>query len=85
MKSAVADEEGTGAPVIRIRDTQPVFRERAAVAADPRNAAAEHHNQREDVGNIGFMFGNWGGRAANTGMQDTIDMAIKHGPGQILG
>ena len=85
VKSAVADEEGTAEPVTRIRDTQPVFRERAAVAADPRNAAAEQHNQRDDVGNIGFMFGNWGGRAANTGMQDNIDMAIKHALGQILG
>ena len=82
--TATQDEDDTK-PVRAPRDTQPQLRQRTAVAADRRNTAAEQHNQRDDVGNIGFMFGNWGGRAHNTDMQDNIDMAIKHGPGQILG
>ena len=42
-------------------------------------------NDRDDVGNIGWMFGNWGSRASSKGVQDNIDLQIKHSPAQVIG
>ena len=44
-------------------------------------------NDRADVGNIGFFFGNWGQRTKQKGgrVQDNIDAQIKKNPAQIIG
>ena len=44
-------------------------------------------NDRADVGNIGFFFGNWGQRTKQKGgrVQDNIDAQIKKNPAAIIG
>ena len=42
-------------------------------------------NDRSDVGNIGWMFGNWGARARHAETQGHIVLQIKRGPAQVIG
>jgi hypothetical protein len=64
------------------RDTNP---EEAAVAAYAPVLKSAVLNDRPDVGNIGWFFGNWGLRASDVKVQRNIDLQIKHGPAQIIG
>ena len=78
--SAVAEESQ---PRPR-RDTQPQLRTTAGNDARPP-LPVDVLNNRPDVGNLGMMFGNWGGRSKDRGMQEAIDVSIKHGPAQLVG
>ena len=53
----------------------------APTRAPPRSAVL---NERSDVGNLGFLFGNWGLRAKAHNVQQNIDNQLKHGPAQII-
>ena len=61
------------------RDTAPL---QDARGETPRRS--DVLNDRSDVGNLGFLFGNWGLRAADKAVQRNIDIQLKHGPAQIL-
>ena len=62
------------------RDTKP-----PAIAEGKLRSAVL--NDRADVGNIGFFFGNWGQRTKQKGgrVQDNIDAQIKKNPASIIG
>ena len=78
------DASGDTAPeqTRRLRDTAPL-------EGAPRDARerlpVDALNDRPDVGNIGWMCGNWGSRASDYDVQGNIDLQIKRGPAQILG
>ena len=84
----VADGDGAGsaAPAAvagAIRNTTPIaVVSRSGGGNARRNAALI---DREDVGNIGWFFGNWGKRSASKQMQKRIDDQLKKNPCQILG
>ena len=67
-----------------VRNTDPVVPE-PAVAGPAARKRSDVLNDREDVGNIGMMFGNWGSRANNPRVQEGIDLQMKHGPANIIG
>ena len=79
---ASGDAEPQTTPAWPRRDTSPL-------EGGPCDARArlpvDVLNNRPDVGNIGFMFGNLGSRASSADMQGNIDLQIKRGPAQILG
>ena len=68
-----------------VRNTDPL----QSVPRDDWDAAPARRsdvlNDRADVGNIGWMFGNWGSRAHNAKVQKRIDIQMKHGPAHIIG
>ena len=59
------------------------------VAGAPRFTGyrSTRFNNRSDVGNVGFFFGNWGMRTQNMdgGVQLNIDAQITKNPGQVIG
>ncbi len=73
------DETPEATPVLPERDATP----RPAVADPPLRSAK--FNSRDDVGNIGYFFGNWGQRARDREIQRNIDLQIKHNPAHIIG
>ena len=77
------DEDATPSPVTRReRDTAPIFHFETA-GASLRSAVL---NDREDVGNIGFFFGNFGLRPEEEDShRKNIDKQIKRQPCQIIG
>ena len=58
---ATQDEEESKL-VRRVRDTTPQLR-RTIPAEDRERLRSDALNEREDVGNVGMMFGSWGGRS----------------------
>jgi hypothetical protein len=75
-------EDGTPAVAVPAmagmqRDTTPT------VPPQPKKSAVL--NDRADVGNIGFLFGNWGSRASDKEVQANIDRQLKHGLAAIIG
>ena len=61
------------------RDTAP--KPDAAVAGDKWSA----RNDADHVGNIGWLFGNWGKRPRTVAMQNHLDMVLKRNPAMIIG
>jgi hypothetical protein len=66
------------------KDTTPKV-EQAAVAAAWKDKPSTVFNARDDVGNIGWFFGNWGARTKHRGQQNNIDIQLKRCPAQIIG
>ena len=62
------------------KDTTPKVR-----ASTPGRGERERFKDRTDVGNIGWMFGNWGARASRKPIQENIDLQIKRCPAQVIG
>ena len=84
---AAVAEQSPGAPRVsearRLhrppRDTTPM--------ADGAGAADKwtKRNDQNHVGNIGWLFGNWGKRPSNANMRAHIDMVPKRNPAMIIG
>ena len=72
--SAVADVTGPAAPKIHIHASKHQQTQPPAVAGQvPPRGGGPALNEREDVGNIGWFFGNWGMRAADKSVRENID------------
>ena len=70
----------------RAQASQPPVRDTTPKTTEERpDLPSDRLNDRSDVGNIGWMFGNWGARARDEGVQTNIDLQIKRSPAQIIG
>ena len=49
------------------------------------DAVAATLDEAEVVGNIGWLFGNWGKRPSNRAMREHLDMVLKRNPAWIIG
>ena len=67
-----------------VRNTTPLETTPAQQEAKPA-LRSDVLNNRVDVGNIGWMFGNWGSRASNQEVQHRIDLQLKRAPAHIIG
>ena len=45
----------------------------------------QRRNDSEGVGNVGWLFGNWGHMPKNKSMRDCVEMMLKHNPAHIIG
>ena len=90
-EEAAAGAAGSGdrPPKTSTRRKQRPRRETAPIAAWRHThiwaAVAKNRDEDERVGNIGWMFGNWGKRPASPKMKAHVDMALKRNPAMIIG
>ena len=84
---AAVAEQSPGAP--RCREARRLHRPPRDTTPMADNAgAADKWTKRNDqnhVGNIGWLFGNWGKRPSNANMREHIDMVLKRNPAMIIG
>ena len=92
-------EDGSDANDVRAAvaadDAQPKETHRTSRSKrQPRNIAPEleplhtkwaERNDADHVGNIGWLFGNWGSRAQNQKMREHIDEVLKKQPAMVIG
>ena len=64
------------------RETAPKTATKQAAKWDAVAAALD---EAEVVGNIGWLFGNWGKRPRNHAMREHLDMVLKRNPAMIIG
>ena len=92
--NVVSDEDDEGAAVAA-HDAQPTETHRLTRSTrEPRKIAPEdatlqwkwaQRNDADHVGNIGWLFGNFGSRAENPKMRDHIDELLKKQPAMVIG
>ena len=77
--------EPKSAVAVGPRNTYPQQGQAQQDEADNGRRASDVLNNREDVGNVGFFFGNWGARPSGKVERDAHDLQIKRCPAQIVG
>ena len=79
--SAVAEVTGPAVPTMQSQASKHKQSQPPAVAGQvPPRGRGPSLNEREDVGNIGWFFGNWGLRAAKKAVKDNIDQQLQKKP-----
>ena len=94
MTASESDEDDVGAAVAA-DDAQPKETHRTSRSKrQPRKIAPEdeklqwkwaQRNDADHVGNIGWLFGNWGKRPKNAGRRNRLDKVLKKQPAMIIG
>ena len=75
--SAVAEVTGPAVPTMQSQASKHKQSQPPAVAGQvPPRGRGPSLNERDDVGNIGWFFGNWGLRAAKKAVKDNIDQQL---------
>ena len=76
--SAVAEVTGPAVPTIQSHASKHKQSQPPAVAGQvPPRGRGPSLNERDDVGNIGWFFGNWGLCAAKKAVKDNIDQQLE--------
>ena len=83
--SAMAEVSGPTVPTMQSQASKHKQSQPPAVAGQvPPRGRGPSLNEREDVGNVGWFFGNWGLRAAKKAKKDNIDQQLQKNPCQII-